>query len=180
MYKKTISALALFVTISFQGFSQTKQDAIKELFSLMKTDSLIDKTFNAIVPAITQQMKAKDPKVDQKKLDDVFKASMDAAKEMSKSMINTDLVVLYDKYFTEQEIKDFTAFYRTPAGQKMITVLPDLQKEMMTIMMTKYMPEMQNKIMKAVGPPPNSAPAAKQPVPTSQPGSAKKPAPKKN
>ena len=36
---------------------------------------------------------------------------------------------LYDKYFTEDEVRDLTAFYRTPTGQKTLTVLPSLYGE---------------------------------------------------
>ncbi len=148
MLKKSILSLALFTIIITNGFSQTKQEAIKDLFHLMKTDAMIDKTFNSIIPIMVQQVKAKNG-YNQKKVDEVLKTSMNIVKEVSKTMINTDLVELYDKYFTEEEIQQFTAFHKTPTGQKVVDVLPDLQKEMMTIMMTKYMPEMRNKIMEA-------------------------------
>ena len=43
-----------------------------------------------------------------------------------------DLVVpIYDKYFTQQEIKDLLAFYKTPLGEKTITVTPLLMRESM-------------------------------------------------
>ena len=65
MLKKTILSLALFTSIAVNGFSQTKQEAIKDLFRLMKTDALIDKTFNSIAASLGQQRKAErsdDPK----------------------------------------------------------------------------------------------------------------------
>lgn len=36
---------------------------------------------------------------------------------------------IYDKHFTEQELKDLLAFYTSPTGQKAIQVMPDLLKE---------------------------------------------------
>ncbi|MEW6209522.1 MAG: DUF2059 domain-containing protein [Acidobacteriota bacterium] len=36
---------------------------------------------------------------------------------------------LYDKYFTEEELKDLVAFYETPTGQKSIKVMPALFQE---------------------------------------------------
>src|SRR5262249_50855473 len=33
---------------------------------------------------------------------------------------------LYDKYFTESELQDMIAYYRTPTGQKALRVLPQL------------------------------------------------------
>src|SRR5205085_4319147 len=32
---------------------------------------------------------------------------------------------LYDQYFTEDELKDLVAFYKTPTGQKTLFVLPE-------------------------------------------------------
>lgn len=38
---------------------------------------------------------------------------------------------IYDKHFTEQELRDLVAFYKTPTGQKSIQVMPDVFKEAM-------------------------------------------------
>jgi uncharacterized protein len=38
---------------------------------------------------------------------------------------------VYDKYFTEAEVKDLIAFYKTPTGQKSIKILPQLSAEML-------------------------------------------------
>ena len=41
-----------------------------------------------------------------------------------------DLVIpIYDRYYTRDEIKDLTAFYQTPVGQKTIEILPKLSAE---------------------------------------------------
>jgi hypothetical protein len=36
---------------------------------------------------------------------------------------------LYDKFYSEQEIKDLIAFYSTPTGQKVIDTMPELMAE---------------------------------------------------
>jgi len=36
---------------------------------------------------------------------------------------------LYDKYFSEAELRQMVAFYRTPAGRKSIEVMPSLMQE---------------------------------------------------
>ncbi len=38
---------------------------------------------------------------------------------------------LYDKYFTEDELKDIVAFYKTPTGKKSIQVMPKLVADVM-------------------------------------------------
>jgi len=73
-------------------------------------------------------------------------STMQIAKEISKKMLNEDMVASYDKYFTQNEINDFILFYKSPSGQKFILVTPDIQKDMMTAMMQKYMPEIQKTI----------------------------------
>lgn len=40
------------------------------------------------------------------------------------------LLEVYDKYFTEAEVKDLIAFYKTPTGQKIIKILPQISAEM--------------------------------------------------
>jgi uncharacterized protein len=38
---------------------------------------------------------------------------------------------VYDKYFTEAEVKDLIAFYKTPTGRKSIKILPQISAEML-------------------------------------------------
>ena len=52
--------------------------------------------------------------------------------EFHKSDFNSIAPELYDKYFSNDEIKALTAFYESPLGQKMIQVLPALTAESMS------------------------------------------------
>lgn len=65
---------------------------------------------------------------------------------ISKRLLNEDMTVLYDKYYTESDIKDLVTFYKSTAGKKMIAISPDLNKEMMMILVTKYIPEIQQMV----------------------------------
>ena len=47
---------------------------------------------------------------------------------------------LYDKFYTEQELKDLLAFYRTTTGQKLITTLPALMAESNKTATEKFVP----------------------------------------
>ncbi len=47
------------------------------------------------------------------------------------------LVALYEESFTESELRDMTAFYKTPTGQKALTVLPELSRRMIEIGVTE-------------------------------------------
>lgn len=42
-------------------------------------------------------------------------------------------VPIYDKYFSDQEVKDLTKFYESPLGHKAVTVLPQVMTEMQAL-----------------------------------------------
>jgi hypothetical protein len=56
-------------------------------------------------------------------------------KELPQVMENT-LVSVYDKYFSEQDLKDIIAFYHTPIGEKLRQQQAAIDKEIMTLTMT--------------------------------------------
>jgi hypothetical protein len=145
--KKPILLVIIFVATTFTSFSQTKRESIKELFHLMQTDSTMEKTFAAIVPAIMTQI-PKEYKDSTKlaQMTQFMNSLFTSSKVMCKKMLDEDLVVIYDKLFTENEINDLIVFYKTPTGKKMIEKLPEMQKEITTMLMQKYMPELQNNI----------------------------------
>lgn len=43
--------------------------------------------------------------------------------------IEEGIYPLYDKFYTEQELKDLVAFYKTPTGQKVVSTMPQLYAE---------------------------------------------------
>jgi hypothetical protein len=149
MTMKKVFLVLMICLPSLLSYSQTKEETIKELFHLMQQDSLVDKMFGSMIPTMMNQMKSQFPIKDSLATahsNEMMKSTMQTVKEISKKMINEDMVALYDKYFSQNEINDFIAFYKSPSGQKFIKVTPDIQKEMMIIMMQKYMPEIHKTI----------------------------------
>jgi uncharacterized protein len=59
--------------------------------------------------------------------EDVFRAWY--KKVFSTGDLEGELARVYMKYFTEQELRDLTAFYGTPLGRKAIGTLPQVMKE---------------------------------------------------
>ena len=170
--KKIFALVTIATLLHVNSFAQTKQKSIKELFQVMQQDSLMEKMMNGMVPAMLTNMKnmikQSEPvlksnataeekskyEVDTKKrdeklakLDGVMITSMESAKKMLRSLMDNDMVAIYDKHFTQSEIKDFIAFYKSPSGAKMLKVMPEIQKDMMEILMKKYIPEMQKDII---------------------------------
>jgi hypothetical protein len=148
--KKVIFVLMFcFPVLMTNTYSQTKQESIKEMFKLMQQDSIMDKMFSSMIPAMMNQMKSQFPIKDSManvRSNEMMKSTMQTVKDISKKMINEDMVGLYDKYFSQNEINDYIVFYKSKSGQKYIKVTPDITKDFMMIMMQKYMPEIQKTI----------------------------------
>ena len=128
--KKTILLSIILTVTTFTVMSQTKQESIRELFSLMKTESMLD---NLAIPFQGLQKDSTS-----KGLNSSF---MNSFKPMFKKIMDEDMVPLYDKYYSHKEINDIIRFYKSKTGQKMITTTPELQKEIMKIVQTKFMGE---------------------------------------
>lgn len=142
--KKLLFILTFCLAITANTYSQSKQELIRELFTVMQTDSVMDKTFASVFNTITGKMitQAKDS-LSRARAQEMMKVMVPAMKEIIKRMRDEDLVSIYDRYFTESEIKDFIAFYKTPSGQKLTESQPAIQKDLTTIMIQKYIPEIQ-------------------------------------
>jgi len=146
--KKAILVLVFILPLLMNSYSQTKQESIKELFHVMQQDSIMDKMFNSMIPAMMNQIQSQMPSDSTAKVrsNEMMNTLIQTAKEISKKLIDEDMVVLYDRYFTQNDINDFIAFYKTQSGQKLLKVTPDLQKDLMMVMMRKYIPEMQKTV----------------------------------
>jgi uncharacterized protein len=51
--------------------------------------------------------------------------------EFKAEHLDEEIVFLYDKYFTQDEIREFVRFYETPAGQKLAATGPQLAQDAM-------------------------------------------------
>jgi uncharacterized protein len=140
--KKSIFLLVFSVCVISGAFAQTKQESIKDLIHILKNDSMINKTLDAMIPTMANQMQLqlKDSTAKARSME-IMKVAMQSAKEIMPKMMD-EMAVSYDKYFTEQEINDFIAFYKSPSGQKYISVMPEMMKDMMGNMMKNYLPAM--------------------------------------
>ncbi len=75
---------------------------------------------------------------------------MAKSKEIALKLVNEDMVNIYDKYFTTEEIDDFIGFYKSRSGQKLLAQTPDITKDVMAIMTTKYQADFQQSFVKEV------------------------------
>jgi hypothetical protein len=141
-----ISLIFLLCFGTCLAFSQTKEDSVKELLKVMNQEELMDKTFNSVMPAMQQQIQKQVGVAQSKSMEEFLNYTITLASAMSKRLFNEDLLPIYSNLFTQTEIQDMIIFYKTPTGKKTLEVMPEMQKQLMNIMYTKYMPEIQEKL----------------------------------
>jgi hypothetical protein len=143
--KRVIIIILSCLLFSGVILAQTKKDDINELFELMNPGQMIDKIFENMIDVFKHHGNTQISPEDQ---DEFISYLNEEVKIMIDDLINVHMVNIYDKYFSREEIKELIRFYKSPAGQKMINTMPDIQKDIMTIMMNKHIPEFQEKIQK--------------------------------
>lgn len=122
--------LFLVTTVSSPVFAQTqtqtqnseKINHIKELISITGARDVTQQILNQSVDA----MKSQFTQVPQKFWDE-FRA------EVSADELINRLIPIYNKYFTEQDIKQLIVFYQTPLGKKLISVNPQVARDSLIV-----------------------------------------------
>jgi hypothetical protein len=117
--------------------TQTKIDPAKEadirrLLEVSGAKKLVTQTMASMTTSIRPVLSNSLPPGEyREKLIDLFFAKFQTKADSAQLI---DLAVpLYDKYFSQDEIKGLIRFYETPLGQKSLSVLPQLMGEMSEI-----------------------------------------------
>jgi hypothetical protein len=104
---------------------------------LISIDREIQKTVSLLLeqdPSLTREQK----KEMQKDLEASASRMIQRYRELFTQKINLGQLIediyypLYDKHFTENELRDLIAFYKTPTGKKVISVMPALVVDSMS------------------------------------------------
>lgn len=147
--KKLLPILFLSVFFFTNTYAQDKVSDLKTLFKIMNSDQMINSMFNSMVPIMKQQANESIQGDNAKaKFDSYVEFMMQETKELSNTLINKEMVGIYDKIFTHEEIKDLIRFYESPTGKKMLEKTPEMTALLMNSMMTDYMPKFQEKLTK--------------------------------
>lgn len=142
----------LTAVFTVNATAQDKTSDVKKLLQLTSSEKMLEGIFSNMVPALKQQASAQLKGGDSKeKLDGYVDFMMKELQEITKKLLHEDMVSIYDKSFTHAEIKDMIKFYESPTGKKMIEKTPELTTDVVSAMMTKYMPEFQEKLGKKLG-----------------------------
>lgn len=120
---KYMTAVLLFtMTVVWPSWSSagsdTHRQAVEKLFELTRMQQKIDSSVNNVMALQLRQNP--DLREHEKLLKDFLE------RNIGWSGMKEDLVMMYMKAFTEQELNEINAFYSTAAGKKLIQHLPEL------------------------------------------------------
>ena len=118
----TITALLLcFGSVSLYASDNSHRQQVETLFRLTQMEKKIQESVDSVVQLQLRQ----NPQLAQheKTMHEFF------TKYIGWKALKDELADMYMKRFTEQELTDINAFYITPVGQKVITVLPELVQQ---------------------------------------------------
>ena len=143
---------ALSFSLTLEGYSQNsiKKEKIKTLFTLMHQDSLMLKTYRGMATSFYDITKMVGDTTSKERRQKIMDMSFQKATAIALRFLNEDMVDIYDKYFTIEEIEDFVNFYKSKSGQKMCGQMPEITKDIMTVMSTKYQTEFQESFKKEI------------------------------
>lgn len=110
--------LAMSVTSAAE---EASNQAVVELFKAMKMDTTFEQSINQMLEIQIQQKPELAP----------FRSIMRTFFEdhMSYEALEPQLIQMYEKHYTTEELKGLTEFYSSPLGQKTISTMPALMAE---------------------------------------------------
>jgi hypothetical protein len=135
--------------------NEIERTMVEELLRLTKVEENQAAILGQMEKFIADQYAAIDaPEADKERIAKFHKRTFDLVMdEMRWDRLKEDFVDLYVKVFTQEELAGMITFYRTPAGQALVTKLPLLMQEMMTISqsrMQSLMPRIEALVKEAV------------------------------
>ncbi len=109
--------------------NSSHRQAVETLFRLTHMEQKI----NESVTSVAELQLRQDPGLAAKQ--EILMAFLD--KYIGWNAIRDDLAEMYMQTFTEDELKAMNAFYITPTGQKVITIVPQLVQQRNTLAMQR-------------------------------------------
>ncbi|WP_341527570.1 DUF2059 domain-containing protein [Nostoc sp. UHCC 0302] len=133
-FKFFISAIVIasLTTVSGGAFAQNPPDAtvpinspeaeknnnIRQLLNITGASSISQQVTYQVINSLKGQY----PQVPQEFWDNL-------QSEIKPDEIFNQIIPIYSRYYTNEEIKELIAFYQTPLGKKTINILPQLSRE---------------------------------------------------
>lgn len=128
--------------VAAQEYTKEHLRAAEEMLIAMNAEGTLSETIDTMLDAQLQQ----NPEIAQ--FADVLEAFL--RKYMSWENLKGYYIQIYAEAFTEQELREITAFYRTETGQKLVKLTPELTSKGMALgqeIVMKHLPELQQMIL---------------------------------
>ena len=117
----TLLLLSMITTSLYAENSSTHREQVEKLFTLTQMEKKIQQSVESVVQL---QLRQNPQLIQQKETVGQF-----FEKYIGWDALKNDIAEMYMKTFSEKELKDINAFYITPAGQKVINVVPQLVQQ---------------------------------------------------
>jgi uncharacterized protein len=146
--KVFLCAALMVLSMGVNAETNTKQAALDELVEIMDMDKLVDSIYSQMESSMQNMSKQMGVKPSEQALFDKHSAEMRKIlrEGMSWQKMKPHTVELYDRNFSEKEVMDMLAFYKTKTGQSILKKMPVVMQESMTMgqtMMQDVIPKIQ-------------------------------------
>ena len=139
--KSLIIAISLlcFSASAAYGDDAVKRAKIEEFFKLAKMDETLSQTLQAmsdqVKAAMARQMASVKPPPEMEKLSSEFQEKLFALlfDAMTWEKLKPAYLKLYADAFSEEQIDDILAFYKSPGGQALVEKTPLLMRDAMAV-----------------------------------------------
>ncbi|UZE95658.1 DUF2059 domain-containing protein [Alkalimarinus alittae] len=134
MYIRIVVLLSLMVSASLANADADRQRLLaEEMLEVSQASSVLDNMsaqVNAMFSQTVQQMNlSEEKKAEAAKYQQRLNEIME--EELSWSKLKGQFVDVYVDVFSEEELKELVAFYKSPLGKKLIVKMPQLMQESM-------------------------------------------------
>lgn len=122
MKNTILLATALLFLCTTQTYSQASESKVMDL---LESTGMAEMAKQSMVQMINMQ-KQSNPEVPEQ-------FWIDFQKEANTEELMKLMIPIYRKYYTDEDITELIAFYKTPIGQKTLAVTPALMQETMQV-----------------------------------------------
>jgi hypothetical protein len=118
----TLLIICSYVSIAHAEISAEKRQEVEKMLRLTGMEKLLAQMKSQLLTGI------------QKQLPDVPQDFWDRfAKKMDMHELIEKIIPVYDKHYTLEDLKAVNAFYESPAGQKILSTMPQVMQESVKI-----------------------------------------------
>ena len=138
--KRMLMAIAISGATLLAHAAPATPQSIETLLALTQAEKILDgvkpRVFAMVKTTIDGVFDGRKPSDEEQKVLDAYvaKSTQIIGETVTMERLKPIYIKLYTEYFTEEEVEALTAFYRTPAGQSLITKMPQLMQGLMVSM----------------------------------------------